>query len=81
MSEIYPQADAHLLSPSDDGTVEFTLGAMVPTLPFERRDDALIIKLYGQDGELQELPVQDTKDNEMLGVWLRRFDRYTGSGK
>ena len=71
------KGDLHLVS-DDEGTVEFVPGAMVPSHPFDRRDGALLLKLYDQAGELQELPVADTRDNEMFGVWLRRFDRYAG---
>ena len=60
----------------DEEGVEFVPGAMVPTFPFERRGDSLILKLYDQEGVLQELPVKDTVDNVFLGVWMRRFDRY-----
>lgn len=60
----------------DESGVEFVPGAMVPTFPFERRNGALIIRLYDQDGNLQDLPVKDTVDNVFFGVWLRRFDRY-----
>lgn len=56
--------------------VEFVAGEMVPTYPFERRDGRLILKIYDQEGELQELAVADTRNNEIFGVWLRRFDRY-----
>lgn len=56
--------------------VDFVAGEMVPTFPFERRDGALILRIYDQEGNLQELPVRDTRDNEIFGVWLRRFDRY-----
>lgn len=56
--------------------VEFVAGAMMPTFPFERRNGALIIRLYDQEGNLQDLPVKDTIENVYLGVWLRRFDRY-----
>jgi hypothetical protein len=63
-------------SEEEDAGVEFVAGEMAPTFPFERRDGALIIRLYDQEGVLVDLPVQDTRANEMFGVWLRRFDRY-----
>lgn len=66
------------LSTTEEGTVEFVAGSMVPLHPFERKNGALILLLYDQEGTLQELPVADTKANEIFGVWLRRFDRYTG---
>lgn len=70
--------DDPYLSVIDEGTVEFVAGSMVPSHPFQKVDGNLILKIYDQDGDLQELHVRDTKDNEMFGVWLRRFDRYTG---
>jgi len=63
-------------SDQDEAGVEFVAGEMVPTYPFERRDGALIIRLYDQEGVLTDLPVADTRDNEIFGVWLRRFDRH-----
>ena len=60
----------------DEEGVEFVPGGMMPTFPFERRNGALIIRLYDQEGSLQDLPVKDTIENVYLGVWLRRFDRY-----
>lgn len=64
------------LQHDDQEGVEFVAGEMTPTFPFDRRDGALIIRLYDQEGRLQELPVRDTVDNVFFGVWLRRFDRY-----
>ncbi len=61
---------------NEEEGVEFVAGQMVPTFPFERRDGALILKIYDQEGQLCELPVRDSRDNEIFGVWLRRFDRY-----
>ena len=60
----------------DEEGVEFVAGEMMPTFPFERRNGALILKIYDQEGVLRDLPVRDTVDNVFLGVWLRRFDRY-----
>jgi hypothetical protein len=39
--------------------------------------DALVLTLYDQAGELQELPVRRTRSNELFQEWLRRYDRYT----
>jgi hypothetical protein len=70
--------DQHLLGKDDEGTVDFVAGSMVPSHPFDREGEKLILKLYDQEGNLQNLPVADTKANEIFGVWLRRFDRYSG---
>lgn len=70
-------ADQHLLAASDEEEgVEFVAGSMTPTFPFERRGGALILRIYDQEGTLRDLPVADTRDNEIFGVWLRRFDRH-----
>jgi hypothetical protein len=61
----------------DEEGVEFVAGEMVPTFPFERRDGDLVLRIYDQDGTLRDLPTRDCRDNEIFGVWLRRFDRYT----
>lgn len=68
--------DPYLSTATDEGVVDFVAGSMIPSYPFERKDGALILKIYDQDGVLQDLPVSDIKDNEIFGVWLRRFDRY-----
>lgn len=71
-----PIADQHLLASGENETgVEFVAGSMTPTFPFERRNGALILRIYDQEGQLADLPVADTRDNEIFGVWLRRFDR------
>lgn len=44
-------------------------------------DSVVILTLYGQDGEMQILPVARTRDAELFQEWLRRFDRYTPGGK
>jgi hypothetical protein len=73
-------ADQHLMGGADDGDgVEFVAGSMTPTFPFERRDGGLVLRLYDQEGTLRDLVVPDTRDNQIFGVWLRRFDRFTGA--
>lgn len=75
-----PIADQHLIAPdNDEAGVEFVAGSMTPTFPFERRSGGLVLRLYDQEGRLQDIVVPDTRDNEIFGVWLRRFDRYSGS--
>lgn len=73
MSGIDPQLQRS--GDDKDEGIEFVAGEMVPTFPFERRNGALILKIYDQEGTLCELAVQDNRDNEIFGVWLRRFDR------
>ena len=72
--------DAHLLGlQQDEGTVDFVVGGMVPSIPFERDGERMVIKIYDQQGILCPLCIRHTKGNEMFGVWLRRFDRYQGA--
>lgn len=40
-------------------------------------DERLILTLYDQEGNMQEMPVVRNRSNEMFQEWLRRFDRYT----
>jgi hypothetical protein len=40
-------------------------------------DEVLHLTLYGQEGDLQVLPVRRTRDMEIFQEWLRRYDRYT----
>ena len=39
--------------------VEFVAGEMVPTFPFERRNGALVLRTYDQEGALRELPTDE----------------------
>ena len=76
-----PAPDQHLLGGGSDEEpgVEFVAGSMTPTFPFERRDGGIVLRIYDQEGTLRDLVVPDTRDNEIFGVWLRRFDRHSGA--
>jgi hypothetical protein len=50
------------------------------TRPLEIDGDTLIMRVYGQDGTLNSLPVRNTRHNRQVAVWLRKFDRRGGGG-
>lgn len=40
-------------------------------------EGTVVLTLYGQDGELQTMPVRRSRTMELFQEWLRRYDRYT----
>jgi hypothetical protein len=49
--------------------------SLEPTRPIEIRSGKLVSIIYDQEGEIQELLLDDTKQNRQFIVWLRKYDR------
>jgi hypothetical protein len=48
-----------------------------PTFPIQKMGNGIELKIYGQDGTLQSMPIADTRANRDFIVWCRRFDRHS----